>query len=991
MKKSSNSKASTPCIELTGVSQNNLKGIDVEVPLNKMTVICGPSGSGKSSLAFETLFAEGQRRYIESLSSYARQFLNQAPKPKLEGIKNIPPAIALEQKNSVKNSRSTVGTTSEVLEYLRLLFSKIGTPHCPEGHGPVRSDDPSRITDFLFENCSDKRAYLAVKINPKNTDLKPAALLNLIKQQGYLRLLKLKKKRGKRPSEIENISIDTKFKSKDLPKTPFYIVVDRYQVTPDDQGRITDSINLAFRLSQHFSINSTEESEESSAEKSVEKKLKKKIRKKKTTKKSKSTAKETVKVPSSRHCTLITTDGEEFYFTEDLVCNQCHFRFPKVSTQVFSFNSPVGACGECNGFGNRLKIDEAKVVPNPQRSIHEGAVQPFAMPSAANDRRELIKYCKKAKIDVNKPWENLTKTQKKSIWDGTSTFYGVLGLFEYLETKKYKMHVRVFLSRYKTAFLCQTCDGMRLKPITKNILIHGFSLHDFCQMDLGTLLEKISDLPLTLMESEKCKDVLRQLIARLTFLVNIGVQYLTLNRLTKSLSGGEFQRLLLAKQLGMGLSQTLYVLDEPTIGLHPRDNHRLIQQLKDLKDLGNTLVIVEHDHDVISNSDHVIEMGPGSGFLGGEVIFNGSQRDFLNFEDSPTTPFLTNKRKELYAPRPVDIKELKYALEIRGCKGRNLKNITATIPLNRIVTVTGVSGSGKSTFVTQTLYPALKTKLGIEYTRGEPFKALLGEKYLSNVLYIDQSRVGKTARSNIATYLKVFDTIREIFSDQLLSKNQNFRPGTFSLNVKGGRCPDCKGLGHKVVDMVFMDDITMECESCKGFRYRDEVLEIRYKKLNIYQVLNLTVAEAMDFFVNYPSIRRPLTFLNKVGLEYLTLGQSTSHLSGGESQRLKIAKELFKSHQKGTLYILDEPTTGLHFREVNLLMGVIHSIVDAGGSVILIEHNLEVMAQSDYIIDIGPEAGQHGGKIVAKGTPQEMTKKKTHTGLYLKEYLENNL
>lgn len=941
-------------IELTGVQQNNLKDIDVKIPLQQMTVVCGPSGSGKSSLAFETLFAEGQRRYIESLSSYARQFLNQAPKPKLRDIKNIPPAIALEQKNSVKNSRSTVGTTSEVLEFLRLLFSKIGQAHCPNGHGPISGQTPSDVTEFLLEHCSDQRAYLAVGIDPKKSPLKPAALLKVIRQEGYLRLLKVKKKRGQTVGTLENFTVDSSFKSKDLPKSFFYIVVDRCQLTSSDQGRLTDSIQLAYQLSAQICGPSDRPEGKSSL---------------------------------GKNCSVITTEGVTHFFTEASVCNICHYHFPKVSSQMFSFNSPVGACSDCNGFGNRLEVDEAKVVPNPQRSINEGAIHPFTMPSATSDRRELVKYCKKAKIDVDKPWEKLSKKHRKALWEGTSSFYGVLGLFEYLETKKYKMHVRVFLSRYKTAFHCKTCDGMRLKPFTKHILVHGHSLHDFCQMDLGTLLQTITGLPLTSMEKQKCKDVLSQLISRLTFLVDIGVQYLTLNRLTKSLSGGEFQRLLLAKQLGMGLSQTLYVLDEPTIGLHPRDNDRLISQLKDLKNLGNTLVVVEHDHDVIASSDHIIEMGPGSGYKGGEVVFSGAKTDFLKFEESPTTPFLTKKRKELYVPRPIQLQELKYALEIKGCQGRNLQNVSAKIPLNRIVTVTGVSGSGKSTFVTQTLYPALKTKLNIEYMRGEPYKALLGEKYLTNVLYIDQSRVGKTARSNLATYLKVFDIIRDIFADQLMAKSRNFRPGTFSLNVKGGRCPDCKGLGYKNVDMVFMDDIQMECESCKGSCYRQEVLEVRYKKLNIRQVLDLTVAQAMDFFVNYPSIRRPLSFLNRVGLEYLTLGQSTTALSGGESQRLKIAKELFSTNQKGTLYILDEPTTGLHFREVNLLMAVIHNIVDSGGSVILIEHNLEVMAQSDYIIDLGPEAGQFGGKIVAHGTPEQMTKKKTHTGTYLKKYL----
>ena len=931
-------------IELRGIKQNNLKNIDIDIPINSFTVVCGPSGSGKSSLAFETLFAEGQRRYIESLSSYARQFLNQAPKPLLDSIKNIPPAIALEQKNTIKNSRSTVGTTSEVIEYLRLLYSKIGKAHCPNGHGVIHQDSPTSIADKLISDWDGKRIYITIEVTNDLRRFKGSTLLKTLLSDGYNRIL-VPKGRSKTKPSFENKEIGPKSKIKDIPTKSFFLVIDRLAINNDDRGRLVDSLNQAYQATVKYNDR------------------------------------------ISGVTQIISTENELKTFSESLSCSDCSYTFPNLSPQLFSFNSPIGACDTCSGFGNILDLDEAKVVPNPTLSLKEGAILPFFMPSAARARKKLVTYCKKRKIDMNTPWEDLPKKQKEILWNGNSEFYGVHGYFEHLETKKYKMHVRVFLSRFKTAFTCPDCNGSRLKSFIKHIKINNHSLHDMCGQSLGVLNENINAITLSDYEKEMCKDIYEQLCARLGFLIGIGVYYLTLSRQTKSLSGGEFQRLLLAKQLGMGLSQTLYVLDEPTIGLHPRDNDRLIEQLKTLNKLGNTLVIVEHDQDVIRQSDYVIEMGPGSGYKGGEIIFKGSQKEFLQTKDSNTNKFLTEKRKEIYSPRPVDIKDYKYLLELKGCSGRNLKNTSTKIPLNRIVTVTGVSGSGKSTLITETLYPALLTELGIEYTRGEPYKKLLGTEYIKNVLHINQSPVGKSARSNPATYLKIYDIIRDIFATTLTAKTRGYTPGTFSLNVNGGRCPVCKGLGYELIDMVFMDDIKTTCQSCSGLKFRKEILDIKYRGKNIYEVLQLTVAEAMDFFVSYPNIRKPLSFLKQVGLDYLTLGQSTATLSGGESQRIKVARELYKSHQKATLYILDEPTTGLHFREVQLLMAILHQIVETGGSVILIEHNLEVMAQSDYIIDLGPEAGIDGGKIVACGSPIEIAKKKTHTGKYIKEYL----
>lgn len=553
------------------------------------------------------------------------------------------------------------------------------------------------------------------------------------------------------------------------------------------------------------------------------------------------------------------------------------------------------------------------------------------------------------------------------------------------------MHVRVFLSRYKSPEVCKSCGGTRLRKEAQQVLIRNYSITDLCAHSIKDLLEFFKNIKLSAKELETCKEVYQQITSRLQFLNDVGVGYITLDRPTKTLSGGEYQRLSLSNQLGMGLSQTLYVLDEPTVGLHPRDNDRLINIMKELRDFGNTLVIVEHDHDVIKNSNFVIEMGPGSGHLGGQILFSGTQKDFLDFPESNTNKFLKPNAGLVAAktPRPTDMDTYRYKLEITGCSGNNLKNVNLQLPLNRFVTVTGVSGSGKSTLISHTLYPAIARALDVEYVSGFPYKKLSGHEHIKHVLLIDQTPIGKTARSNPMTYLKIYDAIRQIMAGSNEARQRGYTAGTFSLNVDGGRCPVCKGLGYEVVDMMFMDDIHITCDACDGKKFRPEILDITFKGRNIVEIMDLTVSEAMDFFVSYPNIRRPLSILKEVGLDYIRLGQSANSLSGGESQRLKVARELNDSSQKSTLYILDEPTTGLHFREVHLLMKVLDRLVDAGNSVLLIEHNLEVIRGSDYVIDIGPEAGKEGGKIIAQGTPEELMKnKKSLTGKYLNEYIQ---
>ncbi len=973
-------------IHLWGVKQNNLKNVDIRVPLGELTVVCGPSGSGKSSLAFETLFAEGQRRFIESMSNYARQFLNKAPKPDIEGVNNIPPAISIEQKNSVKSSRSTVGTTTELIDYLRLLYEKIGIAYCPTHHIPTQKQSVTEATDQVLNYFGGQRGYILVEISAEHRVAEGKKLHSLLLQDGYLRIClpqkakvvkastkkltekSVKKSLAKTRAKIEAMEVETSpltdeplgeiieisqpaLIKKGLPKEKFFLVIDRMAFSAEERGRLADSLTQAYEASIKYNSNVV-----------------------------------------SRQASVVTTEFKKLQLSEDNSCPVCGYMSPPMSSRLFSFNSPIGACATCKGFGNILELDENKVVPNPNLSIAQGALHPFTMPSAEQDKKALLQFCRKLKIDTSTPWKELSKTHRELIWNGNKDFFGVKGLFEYLEEIKYKMHVRVFISRYRSPFLCPECKGARLRKESLNVFVGGKSIDQLSGLTIELLQNFFKQLKLSTTQEEVAEEVFKQVCNRLEFLMRVGVHYLTLARETRTLSGGEYQRIMLANQLGMGLSQALYVLDEPTVGLHPRDNDRLISILNDLKNLGNTLVIVEHDHDVIKNAQNIIEMGPGSGYLGGEVVYAGPTKDFYDCKESITAPFLKPNKNwvPLRMVRPVDTGQYRYKIVLNGCTGNNLKDIDVTFPLNRLVCVTGVSGSGKSTLVSKTLYPALAREFDIEYLKASPFKSMEGAEHVKNVLLIDQSPIGKSARSSPITYLKAFDLIRNIMSSLPESKVRGYTPGTFSLNVDGGRCPACRGTGFEEIDMMFMDNVILPCDVCDGKKFRPEILEIQYKGKNIHQILTMTVAEAMNFFVAYPNIRKPLSVLREVGLDYLQLGQPAGTLSGGESQRLKIAKELSQISQKSTLYILDEPTTGLHFREIDLLMKVLNKLIEAGGSVIVIEHNQDVIRGSDYIIDLGPEAGSKGGKIVAMGSPEEiMANKKSLTGQYLKRYIDS--
>ena len=904
-------------IRLLGVRQNNLKNIDVAIPLGSFTVICGPSGSGKSSLAFETLFAEGQRRYIESLSNYARQFLNKAPQPDLDKIENIPPSIAIEQKNYVKTSRSTVGTTTEITDYIRLLFEKLAIPYCPNHKIPIAKESVTDGTIKAIEKLDGKRGYILAPVSHDGRVAKGKKLHQLLMKEGYMRLF------------IKGEVIEVTSKTA-IPAENFDIVIDRVAFREDDRGRLADSIAQAYSATRKMNAST-----------------------------------------NGGRARLLATDGAEILISEENSCSICGFTFPQITSRIFNFSSPVGACTTCNGFGNILQIDERKVIPNPKNSIAQGAIEPLEMPSAKDGKKELMSYCRRAKVDTHRAWEELSDAQRKKLWSGDGDFEGIMGYFNYLETKKYKMHVRVLLSRYKSGTLCSTCNGSRLRPEVDHILLHGLNIHQMSSKTVRDVLQFLDSLTLTEQQKEISSEILKQLCARLEFLMEVGVHYLTLDRQTRTLSGGEYQRLNLANQLGMGLSQILYVLDEPTVGLHPRDNDKLIGILKKLKDLGNTLVVVEHDQDVIRESERVMEMGPGSGHLGGTIMFDGTTTDFMRDPKSLTAQYLREiDRGGFNSQRATHMDQVRNVLELKGCTGHNLKNVNVKIPLNRLVAITGVSGSGKSSLIGQTLYPAMIQTLTGELQDVLEFKSIKGADQIRNVVFVDQVPVGKSSRSNPVTYLKVYDDIRQMMASLPDSQERGYSAGFFSLNVDGGRCPVCRGEGSQTIDMMFMDDITLICEECNGKRFRKEVLEVTLNGKNIDDILNLTVSEALDFFINHPPIRRVLNLLKEVGLEYIKLGQSARTLSGGESQRLKLAKEFAQSNQKQTLYILDEPTTGLHFREVEMLVNVLNRLVDVGGSVIVIEHNMEVIRSADYVIEMGPEGGEGGGRLLYAGTPE---------------------
>ena len=944
-------------IEIKGARQNNLKSVNVKIPLGHITVICGPSGSGKSSLAFETLFAQGQRSYTETLSNYARQYIQECPKPLVDSILSVPPSLALEQRNSVRSSRPTVATLTEIADLLKLLFTHLSSPVCPDHKETLVAYPPDRAARKITDTFKGSRGFLLMPLSLK------AFSKNQLKKQllkdGFYRVC-WKDKKTSLPLMKDVRTLKTWPSDREV-----YVVLDR--MVFEDLSRLTDSLQVGYTQFLRYNPLS----------------LKARLE-------------------------VLTTQGQLLHLSEAPVCSVCGYGFAlPLQPSLFSANSSLGACPECKGFGSEMALDESKIVPDPSRSVAQGAIAPFAIPSCVMEFRSLKKFCRASSIDVHCPWKKLPDAHKKMIWKGSKEFkksrywsgqfMGIQGLFDYLETKKYKMHVRVFLFRYKSPRVCRKCGGGRFRPELSYVWFRGKSLPELLAMDIKTLTLFLKGIKWTSLELQKAREVIRKLLFVLNGLNGMGLHYLHLNREAKTLSSGEFQRLNLVHQLGLGLSQVLYVLDEPTVGLHPKDTLRLIHLLKKLTDLGNTLVVVEHDPDVIKRAGFVVELGPGAGWKGGQVVFDGSQKKFLNTSTTRTSYSLRLERiPKLFAAQPVDKKNYRYFLEVSGCRAHNLKNVTLRVPLNRLVTVTGVSGSGKTTLVTRTLYPALARTLG--RGAGKPFprpglvySLLKGVKYLNRVVLVDSSPVEKTKKSLPVTYLKFYDAIRTLMAThgQVVGRRLagEIKPGWLSLNVEGGRCPECKGLGYQEIEMVFMDPVRLACEACQGKRFKPEILDLKWRGKNIHDILSMTVQQAMDFFVSYPQIWKPLSLLQRVGLEYLILGQSLSTLSGGEAQRLKLARELIQPTEAGGLYVLDEPSVGLHFREVRLLLQVLNQLIRQGNSVLMVEHNLELIRHSDYVIDMGPGAGEEGGSIVEEGTPEELTlSAKSVTGTYLKPF-----
>jgi excinuclease ABC subunit A len=910
-------------MKLSGVRQNNLKNLSLEIPLETFVCVTGPSGSGKSSLAFDTLYAEGYRRYVESLSTYARQFFEKVPKPDVDSVENICPSIALQQKNPVRNSRSTVGTSTEIYDYLRLLFSKLGQSYCPNCGSLIKADTAQSAADAILGFLGEKtdRAYLGFFS-------KEEAKADQLIERGFLR--RLSSVSSPEPLELEAE------RGKVL-KAQSLIVYDRIIVTMKDRHRLVESLEGSFREGKGEAFIFLSES----------KKLLK--------------------------------------FSSAFRCATCDIAVAKPSPLLFSFNSPLGACPACKGFGNTLEYDEKLLVPNPRLSLDRGAVDPFTKPIMKKGQKKLIEFAEKKQIATDAPWSELTEKEKKLLMYGEGSYKGIVGHFQKLETKKYKLHVRVFLRRFQSAFRCEVCKGSRLRPEALYVKIKGKTIFDVTEMSLENLEKWFNGISWTGAEAMINREVLRQIQSRLHFLNRMGLQYLNLARLAKTLSGGETQRILLANQLGSELSGTLYVLDEPSIGLHPTDRDRLLDSLKDLIQMGNSIVVVEHDLDTIRNAETVIELGPGSGRNGGEIVFNGSYKDFIK-SNTLTAKYARNEMRIDIPKKRRDGSAL--WLSIQGATENNLKNVSLRLPLHRLIGISGVSGSGKSTLIHQTLYNALARLFYQSTETIGRFKKLFGADKIRGVVMLDQSAIGKSARSIPLTIIGAYDDVRAMFAAQSKSRSSGFNPRDFSFNLPGGRCETCQGEGVVKTEMYFLDDLYLTCEECEGKRFKKEILKVKVRGKNIYDIFQMTVSEARVFFADHRSLGDRMEILERVGLGYLQLGQSSHTLSGGESQRLKIASELMDRRKKNVLYILDEPTTGLHVSEVGMLIRLLQDLVESGNTVVVIEHNMDVLKSVDWLIEMGPGAGEKGGEIVAEGDPEQIAKTKTKTGVFLKKSLE---
>ncbi len=935
-------------IHIRGARTHNLKDISVDLPRDKLIVITGLSGSGKSSLAFDTIYAEGQRRYVESLSAYARQFLSMMEKPDVDHIEGLSPAISIEQKTTSHNPRSTVGTITEIYDYLRLLFARVGTPRCPEHDEPLEAQTISQMVDQVLNlEEGSKLMLLAPVITERKGEYKK--LLSELYAQGYLR--------ARIDGDIYELDQPPELELHE--KHTIEVVIDRFKVREDLRLRLTESFETALRLTE-----------------------------------------------GTARIAWMEEDKPELLFSANFACPHCGYSIEELEPRMFSFNNPAGACETCDGLGVEQFFDSSKVITSPELSLAGGAVRGW-------DRRNAYYFAiirslgKHYGFDPETPWEALDKKTQKIILNGSGLeaiefvqldprgktvkklqpFEGVLNNMKrrYRETESNA--VREELSRYLSHQACPDCQGTRLNEAARHVFVDQQRLPDVTGMAIDQSLNFFETLNLPGKRGEIASKIVKEIRERLQFLVNVGLNYLTLDRSAETLSGGEAQRIRLASQIGAGLVGVMYVLDEPSIGLHQRDNERLLNTLTYLRDLGNTVIVVEHDEDAIRSSDHVVDIGPGAGIHGGKVIAQGTPDDIASNPDSITGHYLSGK-ESITIPSELTPYDRKRVLKITGARGNNLKNVTLEIPAGLFTCVTGVSGSGKSTLINDTLYPIAANNLNRANQDIAPHDDITGLEHFDKVVDIDQSPIGRTPRSNPATYTGLFTPIRELFAGVPESRSRGYNPGRFSFNVKGGRCEACAGDGVIKVEMHFLPDVYVQCDVCKGKRYNRETLEIQYKGKSINEVLELTVEDALSFFEAVPALKRKLQTLMDVGLSYITLGQNATTLSGGEAQRVKLSRELSKRDTGNTLYILDEPTTGLHFHDVKQLLSVLHSLRDRGNSVVVIEHNLDVIKTADWIIDLGPEGGSGGGQIIAKGTPSDIAKEKaSHTGRFLKPLL----
>ena len=947
-------------IRVTNARVHNLKNISFEIPHNSITVVTGVSGSGKSSLAFDIIYAEGQRRYIESLSAYARQFLERIEKPDVDEISGIAPAIAIRQKNSTRNPRSTVATATEIYDYLRLLFARVGRTFCIRCGAEVRRDTLDEIAARVMALGSGRRFYVLFRLAlpetpkkpgaPKSAHPSPAAVqqtLGDLQKRGFNRIFQ--------DGRVYEFSSPETLLDADFAR-PVFVLVDRLTIDPEIRSRLVDSIEICYR---HGNGEAVLEFPPAAQE-----------------------------IPSAEP--VAASVPERLVFSERFECKSCGQVHQEPEPRLFSFNSPFGACPRCQGFGNTIDFDLDRVVPDPGKSIQQGAIEPWTKPRFRVQWQELKKFALARKIPLDVPFRQLTATQRNAIVEGDRAegYSGVKGFFAWLERKKYKLYVRVFLSRYRGYALCSECNGARLRPEARAVRVQEKSITDVCAMTVTEARQFFAHLTLDPERAAIADKILEEIQQRLRFLDEVGLDYLTLDRLTSTLSGGEAQRIQLATSLGSHLVGALYVLDEPSIGLHPRDTHRLIEILKSLRDLGNTILLVEHDTDTIAAADYVLDLGPGAGELGGRVLFAGPRAKLLESRESLTARYLNG---ELRIPVPAQRREpAGRFLRIIGARAHNLQNIDVMIPLGALVAVTGVSGSGKSTLVHDVLYQALQ----IKRARGN-FRHLCerieGDAYLTSVVLVDQSPIGRTPRSNPATYLKAFDAIRDVFAGTPQARKHGFGPGHFSFNIPGGRCEACQGDGTVTVEMQFLADVELLCEECRGTRFQSSVLEVRFRDKNIHEVLAMTVREALQFFTGVPKVAKRLQILEEIGLGYLRLGQPASTLSGGEAQRLKLASHLIHSENAGVLYVFDEPTTGLHLDDIQKLLLAFGKLLKEGASILVIEHNLEVIKSADWVIDLGPDGGIRGGKIVGTGTPEQLARNPhSLTGKYLTRVLNQN-